>query len=49
MGDAPNWPGCDRELPVNPTCLSPRFRVTARSATTADRAQVLLQSNVSTP
>ncbi len=48
MGEAPNWPGCDRELPINPSCVSPRFRVTARS-NEADRAQVFLQSTVSTP
>ena len=49
MGNAPNWVFCEREIPMNPTCLSPRYRVTARSAVTADRAQVLLQSNISTP
>lgn len=48
MGQAPNWPGCDREIPINPSCVSPRFRVTARS-NEANRAQVLLQSTVSTP
>ena len=48
MGEAPNWPGCDREIPVNPSCVSPRFRVTARS-NEVNRAQVLLQSTVSTP
>lgn len=48
MGQAPNWPGCDREIPINPSCVSPRFRVTARS-NEANRAQVILQSNVSTP
>lgn len=48
MGQAPNWPGCDREIPINPSCVSPRFRVTARSVE-ANRAQVVLQSSVSTP
>lgn len=48
MGDAPNWPGCDREIPINASCMSPRFRITARS-NEANRAQVILQSNVSTP
>lgn len=48
MGDAPNWPGCDREIPINPLCVSPRFRVTARS-NEANRARVVLQSTVSTP
>lgn len=46
MGVAPNWPGCDREIPINPKCVSPRFRVTARS-NEVNRAQVLLQSSVS--
>lgn len=49
MGVAPNWVFCEREIPMNPTCMSPRFRVTARSAVVADRSQVLLQSNISTP
>lgn len=48
MGSAPNWPGCDREIPINPSCVSPRFRVTARSIE-ANRAQVVLQTTVSTP
>lgn len=48
MGEAPNWPGCDRELPLSPNCVSPRYRVTARSNPT-DRAQVLLQSSVNAP
>lgn len=48
MGQAPNWPGCDREIPVNPSCVSPRFRVSARS-NEANRSQVILQSTVSTP
>lgn len=48
MGDAPNWPGCDRERPINPACVSPRFRVTARSIE-VNRSQVLLQTTVSTP
>lgn len=47
MGEAPNWPGCDREMPIHPSCMSPRFRITARS-NAANRAQVVLQSNVST-
>jgi type IV pilus assembly protein PilX len=46
MGDAPNWPGCDREIPINEKCMSPRYRVTARSSE-ANRARVVLQSNVS--
>jgi type IV pilus assembly protein PilX len=48
MGEAPNWPGCDREVPPQPTCLSPRFRVTAAS-NAVDRAQVILQTNYAAP
>lgn len=48
MGDAPNWPGCDREIPQAPTCMSPRFRITAASVDT-ERAQVVLQSNFAAP
>ena len=44
MGEAPTWPGCDRQIPVPALCMAPRFRITARS-TAADRAQVILQSN----
>ena len=44
MGDAPNSPGCDQQIPVPASCVSPRFRITARSAA-AGRAQVTLQSN----
>ena len=44
MGLAPTWPGCDRAIPVPDLCMSPRYRVTARS-TAADRADVLLQTN----
>jgi type IV pilus assembly protein PilX len=46
MGTAPNWPGCDREDPVSDQCMSPRYRVTARSSE-ANRAQVILQTSVS--
>lgn len=44
MGEAPNWPGCDREIPQQATCMSPRYRVTA-SSTGIERAQVILQTN----
>lgn len=43
MGTAPRWYGCDRELPVSPYCLAPRYRVTAR-INSAGRAKVLLQT-----
>jgi type IV pilus assembly protein PilX len=48
MGEAPNWPGCDREIPRAPTCMSARFRITAASSGT-ERAQVVLQSNYAAP
>ncbi|MFY2765413.1 pilus assembly PilX family protein [Arenimonas sp. MALMAid1274] len=48
LGPGPNWFACEREIPVNALCLTPRFRVTARSAA-AGRAQVTLQTTVSTP
>ena len=44
MGQAPTWPGCDRKIPVDALCLSPRYRVTARSVADG-RAQVVLQTN----
>ena len=48
MGSAPNWPGCDRENPVQAGCLGPRYRVTAR-ATAAGCSQVILQSSFTSP
>lgn len=48
MGDAPNWPGCENEIPRQPNCSTRRYRVTARS--TADgRATVLVQSQFAAP
>jgi type IV pilus assembly protein PilX len=48
MGDAPNWPGCENEIPRQPNCSTRRYRVSARS--TADgRATVLVQSQVAAP
>lgn len=48
LGPAPNWPGCDREIPAQPNCFSPRYRITARSSST-NRAQVILQANYAAP
>ncbi|MGH8076520.1 MAG: pilus assembly PilX family protein [Lysobacter sp.] len=48
MGDAPNWPGCDRERPIQVGCMGPRYRITAR-ATASDRAEVLLQTSYTSP
>lgn len=47
MGKHPSWPGCDQEVPMQATCLRPRYRITARSGT--GPADVLLQSNYMTP
>ena len=44
MGDAPGWPGCHLEMPVHPTCIRPRYRITARSSNDG-RAAVILQSS----
>jgi len=48
MGDAPNWVGCDREVPQQAGCMGPRYRVTARAGV-AGRAQILLQSAYTSP
>ncbi len=48
IGVGPNWFACERQIPADPLCLTPRLRVTARTAP-AGRAQVTLQSTVSTP
>lgn len=44
MGEAPTWPGCDRQVPMPALCMAPSYRVTARSADAA-RSTVLIQSN----
>jgi type IV pilus assembly protein PilX len=48
MGEAPNWVGCDREIPMQAGCMGPRYRVTAQAAVDG-RAQVLLQSSYTSP
>lgn len=48
MGLAPNWPGCDRELPISPNCMSPNFRITAKTVEEG-RSEVVLQSSFSLP
>jgi type IV pilus assembly protein PilX len=48
MGDAPNWPGCENEIPRQPNCSTRRYRVTARS-TAEGRATVLVQSQFAAP
>jgi type IV pilus assembly protein PilX len=48
MGDAPNWLGCENEIPRQPNCTTRRYRVSSRS--TADgRASVVLQSQYAAP
>jgi type IV pilus assembly protein PilX len=48
MGDAPNWAGCEYEIPRQPNCSTRRYRISARS--TADgRASVLVQSQYAAP
>lgn len=44
MGPASNWPGCDQEVPMHPNCMTPRYRISSRSAA-AGRSQVILQTN----
>ena len=48
MGDGENDPGCAQLIPPLPNCLSPRFRVSSRSAGDG-RASVILQSDVAIP
>lgn len=48
MGPAPNWPGCDQLVPMQANCLTPRYRITARSSAN-NRAAVILQSNYAAP
>lgn len=48
MGEAPNWAGCEFEIPRQPNCSTRRYRISSRS--TADgRASVLLQSQFAAP
>lgn len=46
-GEGENWAACGQEIPRQPNCRTPRYRVTGRS--TADgRANVIVQSDVAT-
>ena len=48
MGTAPNWQGCENEVPRQAHCSTRRYRITSRS--TADgRASVLVQSHYAAP
>lgn len=47
-GEAPNWLGCEHEIPRQPNCVTRRYQISARS--TADgRASVLVQSQFAAP
>lgn len=47
-GEAPNWLGCENEVPRQPNCVTRRYQISARS--TADgRASVLVQSQFAAP
>jgi type IV pilus assembly protein PilX len=46
-GEGENWIACGQEIPRQPNCRTPRFRVTGRS-TAEGRASVLVQSDVAT-
>ncbi len=46
-GEGDNWPGCGQQIPREPNCRTPRYRVTSRS-TAEGRATVILQSDVAT-
>jgi|JI8StandDraft_1071087.scaffolds.fasta_scaffold273078_2 type IV pilus assembly protein PilX len=48
MGTAPNWMGCDSQIPPLPNCITQRFRITAR-ATADGRSTVILQSQFAAP
>jgi type IV pilus assembly protein PilX len=48
MGSAPNWPGCENDPHSPPNCLTPRYRITARSAAEG-RASVVLQTQMAAP
>lgn len=44
MGEGPSWLGCEQEVPMNPSCMTERFRASTRS-NAVDRADVVLQIN----
>ncbi len=48
MGDAPNWAGCENEIPRQPNCSTRRYRISGRS-TAEGRATVLVQSQYAAP
>jgi type IV pilus assembly protein PilX len=46
-GEGENWIACGQEIPRQPNCRTPRYRVTGRSVADG-RASVILQSDVAT-
>ena len=46
-GEGDNWAFCGQQIPREPNCRTPRYRVTGRS-TAEGRATVMLQSDVAT-
>lgn len=46
-GEGENWAACGQEIPRQPNCRTPRYRVTGRS-TDDGRANVIVQSDVAT-
>ncbi len=48
MEDGANWFGCENEIPRQPNCRTPRYRISSRS-TSAERATVIVQSDVASP
>jgi type IV pilus assembly protein PilX len=48
MGDWPSWRDCDKVLPQDAACMTPRYRISARSDND-NRSQTVLQSNYSAP
>lgn len=46
-GEGENWTACSQEIPRQPNCRTPRYRVTSRSAADG-RANVILQSDIAT-
>lgn len=45
MEDGSNWFGCENEIPRQPNCRTPRYRISSRSTAT-ERAAVIVQSDV---
>ena len=48
MGDWPSWRDCDKVLPQDAACMTPRYRISVRSDND-NRSQTVLQSNFAAP